>query len=221
MTNLISGLERIRNKLTEYVPDRASELRCGLLLEEIEETFRSLPFGIPSEVCELYQWRDGLFANFLFENYEFLPLKSAVYSYQEELAQAQADRPEIAEFFQYRFPLFQLWSDSGVLLTVVPNEQGGSPIYGYDVECEDYSLRYDSLTQLILHAAEWYETAPFIEQDNELRIYNAWKIDPESAYWLDVKYMARERIVRVVNMRGGGLRQSIYQRFLDENNLST
>ena len=107
MTDLSSGLERIHSKLTEYVPDRASDLRSGLALEEIEEVVRVLPFRLPSEVYELYQWRDGLLSNFLFENYEFLSLKSAVYSYQEELAQAQADYPEIAEFFQYRFPIFQ------------------------------------------------------------------------------------------------------------------
>jgi|GEM_PF-6128823 len=111
MTNLISGLERIRSKLTEYVPTRASDLGSGLALEEIEEVVRVLPFRLPSEVYELYQWRDGLFANFLFENYEFLSLKSAVYSYQEELAQAQADYPTIAELFQYRFPIFRRVDD--------------------------------------------------------------------------------------------------------------
>ena len=115
------------------------------------------------------------------------------------------DYPEVAKFFRHRLPLFQLWSDCGVLLTVAPLEKDGSPIYGYDVEFQDYALRYCSLTDLILHSAEWYETATFVEPDDE------WQIDDETAYWLDVKYMAREHIEKVVLGQGKGLRQSIYQ----------
>lgn len=209
MTELIEGLERIRNVFAAHAPHRVRDMGAGLSSEEIEEVTRDLHFILPAEVYELYQWRNGLSWNFLFENYEFLSLKSAVSCYQEELKQAQANYPEVAQFFQYRLPIFQLWSDSGVLLTVAPLEKEGSPIYGFDVEFEDYTLRYCSLTDLILHSAEWYETATFVEQDNE------WRIDDKAAYWLDVKYMARERIAKVVQGKGGGLRQSIYQQFLD------
>jgi hypothetical protein len=188
MTDLILGLERILDRLTLHVPDRVSTMKAGLAPDEIEEIVSILPFKLPPEVYELYQWRDGLHANFLFENYEFLSLKSAVYTYQGELAQAQQDYPEIADFFQYRFPIFQLWSNSGVLLTVAPNESGGSPIDIYDTECEDYRLRYHSLTNLILHSAEWYDTATFVEQDRELRMYNEWKIDSKAGRLLDLKY---------------------------------
>lgn len=209
MTDLIEGLERICNVLAAHAPHRVRGIGVGLAPEEIEEVTRNLPFILPSEVYEPYQYGNGLSWNFLFENYEFLSLKSAIYCYQEELRQAQADYPEIAEFFQYRLPIFQLWSDGGVLLTVAPLEKEGSPIYGFDVEFNDHTLRYHSLTDLILHSAEWYETATFVEQDNR------WRIDDEAEYWLDVKYMARERIVKVAQSKSGGLRQSVYQRFLD------
>lgn len=210
MSALTQGLERICSRLATYKPHRVRALEPALSHEEIETAVQDLPFRLPSETYELYQWRNGLLGwNFLFENYEFLSLDSAISNYQGELRQVQADHPEIAEFFQYRFPIFQLWSDCGVFLTVVPTERGESPIHGYDIECEDYTLRYYSLTNLILHSAEWYETAIFVEQDNE------WRIDDEAAYWLDVKYMAHERVVEVVQRKGGGLRQSIYQQFLD------
>jgi hypothetical protein len=171
MADITEGLDRIRKVFAAYTPHRVKDIGVGLALEKIEEITRNLHFILPPEVYELYQWGNGLSWNFLFENYEFLSLKLAIQCYQEELSQAKADYPEIAEFFQYRFPIFQLWCDSGVLLTVAPLERKGSPIYGFDVEFNDYTLRYYSLTDLILHSAEWYETATFEDRDN------TWKID--------------------------------------------
>ncbi|MEJ1932532.1 SMI1/KNR4 family protein, partial [Nostoc sp. NIES-2111] len=205
------GLERIYSRFAVHTPHRLRDLQPGLSCEEIDQYVKDFPFRLPHEVYKLYQWHNGLHGwNFLFENYEFLSLESAIYIYQEELRQAQADYPEIAEFFQYRFPIFQLWSESSVFLTVSSDEKQGTLIHGYDISFEDYSLRYHSLTDLILHSAQWYESAIFMVQDNR------WRIDDEAAYWLDVKYMARERIVEIVHSRGGGLQQSIYQRFLNE-----
>jgi hypothetical protein len=40
---------------------------------------------------------------------------------------------------------------------------------------------FHRLTDLILHSAEWYETAVFIEQDHEWRI-----TDDEAEYWLEL-----------------------------------
>ncbi len=171
---------------------------------------------MPSEVYELYQWRNGLFGwNFLFENYEFLSLEQAVYKYHEELEQVKADLPKIAEFFQYRFPLFENWSECGVFITIALDKKQESPVYGYDISFEDFALRYHSLTDLILHSAEWYETAIFIDDDD---CWDIEKVSNEAQYWLDTKYMVRDRIVSSVEGKGGGLQQSIYQRFLENQN---
>lgn len=211
MSELTEGLDRICARFANYTPHCIRDLNPGLSLEEIEEKIQDLAFRLPPEVYELYQWHDGLSGwDFLFENYEFLPLTSAVYKYQEELKQVQADYPEIAEFFQYRFPLFENSSESGVFLTIAPGKEEGSSIYCYDIRFKDYSLRYHRLTDLILHSAEWYETAVFIEQDTEWRI-----MDDEAECWLNVKYMVRDHILESVHRSGGGLQTSLYQRFLD------
>ena len=86
-----------------------------------------------------------------------------MYKYQGELEQAKADHPQIAEFFQYRFPLFENSSEDGVFLTVTSDAKEKSPIWGYDISFEDFGLHYHSLTDLISHSAEWYETAIFCE----------------------------------------------------------
>lgn len=184
MSELTEGLERIYSRLAKLVPHYVRALQAPLSREEIEVTVQDMPFTLPPEVYELYQWRNGLVGwNFLFEQYEFMPLGKAVYEYQGELRQVQADLPEVAEFFQFQFPLFQLWSECNVFLTVVPNGKRESPIHKYDISCTDYSVRYHSLTNLILHSAEWYEAAMFDEEDNQ------WVIDGELEHELELKYM--------------------------------
>jgi hypothetical protein len=186
MSELTEGLDRIYRRFETFVPHRIRDLGQGLSLEVIEGSTQDLPFKLPPEIYELYQWHDGLSGwEFLFENYNFLPLKVAICEYQGELGQAQQDRPEIVDLFRYRFPIFQNWADCGVFLTVLPSEKGDSPIYVYDPPFDDYSLRYHRLTDLILHSAEWYEAATFDKLDNQ------WQIDNEIAARLDVKYMAR------------------------------
>jgi hypothetical protein len=212
MSELTDGLDRIYSSHETYRPHRIRSLGQSLSLEVIEESIQDLPLKLPPEVYELYQWHDGsLDQKFLFENYDFLSLKTAVYKYREELQQVQEDLPEVADFFKYRFPLFENWAENGVFLTVAPNEKGESPIYGYDITYEDYSLQYHRLTDLILHSAEWYEAATFDRLDG------VWRVDDfELECRLDVKYMARERIIEIAKWSGGGLRQSVYERYLDE-----
>lgn len=210
MSELIEGLERIYSRLATLVPHYVRALQAPLSSEEIEVAVQDLPFTLPSEVYELYQWRNGLVGwNFLFEQYEFMPLRTAVYEYQGELRQVQADYPEVAKFFQFRFPLFQLWSQGDVFLTVVPNDKGESPIHNYDISSEDYSLGYHSLTDLISHSAEWYEAAMFDEEDKQ------WIIDNDLECRLEVKFMARECILKRAK------HMSIYQRLLDESSASS
>jgi hypothetical protein len=183
MSELIEGLERIHRQFEAYTPHHAHALQQPLAREEIETIIHGFPFSIPPEVYELYQWRNGCtWGRFLFQNYDFLPLNRAVYEYQEWLKQVQADYPEMAESFQLRLPLFELWSECGVFLTVAPGEQRGSAIYDWDISRNSYAMRYSSLTDLILYNAEWYEAAVFDERDAQ------WVIDGNAESQLNLKY---------------------------------
>ena len=212
MSELIKGLNRICQRFEIHTSHRVSALKPDLSLKEIEKLIKNTPFKLPSEVYELYQWRNGSSGwDFLFENYEFLSLQRAIYEYQQELRQVQTSHPKIANIFQYRFPLFQNTSECGVFLMVAPDSEMECPIYGYDISFNDYSPRYRCLTDLILHSAEWYESAIFVEHDNE------WVINDEESYWLDTKYLTKERIIELMN-GNGGLQQFVYQSFLDRSN---
>ena len=214
MSELIQSLNRIYNRMAAYTPHRIRDLESGISSKEIKNLEKKLPFKLSSEVHKLYQWHNGLFGwDFLFENYEFLSLERAMYKYQGELEQAKADHPQIAEFFQYRFPLFENSSEDGVFLTVTSDAKEKSPIWGYDISFEDFGLHYHSLTDLISHSAEWYETAIFCEDGSGY--WDIEKAGNEIGFWLDTKYMAREYVVKISQCQGGGLQQSIYQRFLE------
>jgi hypothetical protein len=68
---------------------------------------------------------------------------------------------------------------------VVPDSQGGSPIHSWDISFENYAIRYNSLTDLILHSAEWYEAAVFDEENHQ------WVIDDKVESQLDLRYRAQ------------------------------
>ncbi len=89
-------------------------------------------------------------------------------------------------------PIFQLWSNTGVLQGIVCNDLVSNPIQMYDPECNDYSLRYHNLTDMILHQAAWYEAACFVEREQ------AWDINEQTRCLLNFQYMTREHIIDLV-----------------------
>ncbi|WP_310427744.1 hypothetical protein [Chamaesiphon sp. VAR_48_metabat_135_sub] len=221
MSELTDGLDRIYNRLLTNTPHRVSSMKPGLSQSEIDEMAQCLPSILPSEVCEMYQWHNG--GNdcwdFLLENYEFPSLKLAIYLYQEELSQLQQDDTEVAEFFQFRFPLFHN-PDSAIFLTVLLYGKNGSPIYIHDIGSSNYELLYHSLTNLILHAAEWYEKSTFVEDGLEFNVeYDDVKWSETKTYdietYLETKYMAREHILRIANTTRNGWKGSMYKHFIE------
>ncbi|MCF4970104.1 SMI1/KNR4 family protein [Nostoc sp. CMAA1605] len=214
MSELTEGLERIHTWFKKNMPERISSLASGLSREEIEQSTRFLPFKLPEEVYELYQWRNGSSGyTFLFENYEFMSLNAAISNYREQMGEISYYEREEAYWFEHSFPIFQLWCNGGVVYSVAPNSQRNSVIRIYDCECNDYSLRYYNLTNLILHSADWYEAAYFVKQEN------AWDIvNEEMKCLLDVKYMARDYLSDSIARKGAAVSricEEIYQRYID------
>lgn len=60
MTVIKENLKRIWDSLVTKAPEITSLLQPGLKLEEIDEITKNLPFKLPEEVYEIYQWRNGL-----------------------------------------------------------------------------------------------------------------------------------------------------------------
>jgi hypothetical protein len=213
MSEITEALQRIEAWLQNHMPNRAAELKPGLTRDEIDELVKDLPFSLPEEVYELYQWHDGSVDRFVFVNYNFFSLNDAIEAYYEWWAGIFSDKDEEAYFFEKSFPIFELWSDCGVILSVVCEDSNNYPVRMLDVEYDDYFVRYRSLKNLILHLADWYESAQSYEDENLPEC----GVEEERKYLLDVKYMAKEYITYVANKDSdsGGLRQQIYQRYLN------
>ncbi|MGB3652999.1 MAG: hypothetical protein WBA41_17520 [Rivularia sp. (in: cyanobacteria)] len=60
MTAIQNNLKRIWDCIEQKAPEVKYLLKPGLKSEEIDELTKDLPFKLPQEVYELYQWRNGL-----------------------------------------------------------------------------------------------------------------------------------------------------------------
>jgi hypothetical protein len=68
------------------VPHYVRALKEPLSRQEIDVMAQDLPFTLPAEVYELYQWRNGLVGwTFILEQYEFMPFKKAISEYRTHL----------------------------------------------------------------------------------------------------------------------------------------
>jgi hypothetical protein len=59
MSLVTQSCDRLLACIQEYFPWDAERFQPGLSREEIEEKAGELPFALPEEVFELYQWRNG------------------------------------------------------------------------------------------------------------------------------------------------------------------
>jgi hypothetical protein len=144
MTNLREVLELISGYLEQEIAYQV--LNPGLSLEDIELEVRILPFSLPTEIYELYMWRNGGSLEGLpypsFENREegyeqihrFLPLKEAV---------------EIASSWNKDwFPLFD--TDGSIFWIVgCDDEEKTAPIFINDVDDLPDEPSFESLTYMM------------------------------------------------------------------------
>jgi SMI1 / KNR4 family (SUKH-1) len=179
MSTLTDALERILNWLQANHPKAASSLQPGLSYEEIEAKLADLPFRLPQEVYELYQWRNGSSDNGeadCFDCYRFIPLEEAI-----ELSKYQVTEDLLEGTFPFGwFPLFEF---NGGYLAVIGAESknDNSPIVCH---YEDESIAYTNLTGMMLTMAECYETGAY--EKNELE--EDWQANCEKEKKLCIKY---------------------------------
>jgi cell wall assembly regulator SMI1 len=84
MSALTDALERILTCLQQRFYDSARMFEPGLSYKDIEQRVKKLPFKLPKEVYELYQWRNGTYyaeedrAGFFDDGLVFLSLEAAI-----------------------------------------------------------------------------------------------------------------------------------------------
>jgi SMI1 / KNR4 family (SUKH-1) len=186
MSELTSALERISAWYQEK--QSRSVFQPGLPRNTIDELVKDLAYPVPDEVCELYEWCNGSPDDsdaIAFHQQYILPLEEAVrwrtdrfgLNYGEDWMQ---DDPTW-------FPVSRLWCGHAFYVVVL-GDKGKSTVRNYDPECENYNIYYESLTKLLLHSAEWLESAQYFEN------IDGWEVERSIDAKLKVKYRVLESI---------------------------
>jgi cell wall assembly regulator SMI1 len=149
-------------------------LQPGLKYEEIEEKVTDLlPFRLPKEVYELYQWGNGawigeeIYARF-FDDYVFLSLESALKIYCNLTAILQEDDPCVvvlkSKFNVQWFPIFEDVDGRGYCVVLINEMQRETtPVLqiNFDEIYDDPYIIYPTLTKMMLAEAECYEAGVY------------------------------------------------------------
>ncbi|MBE9208123.1 SMI1/KNR4 family protein [Nostoc sp. LEGE 06077] len=158
MSLLTQTLERILVWLQANCPSVASFPYPGLTNEQIQELTKDLPFKLPREVKELYQWRNGTL-----HGQGFFPF-SVFYSLEESLDfyyKTVKYQPDDTLLMASRNSLI-LFSTDKSFFFVVADEENNNTSQVWVVYTGDHPvICYTSLTNLILMMADCYESGAY------------------------------------------------------------
>ena len=185
MSELTSALERISAWYQEK--KSRSIFQPGLTRSDIDALVADLSLPVPDEVYELYEWCNGSSEEpIVFHAQYLLPLEEAVKMRQDPYGLNYGDDsyPDDPSWF----PVFKLFYDDAFYVVIL-GDKGKSPVRNYDPEYENYNIYYESLTNLLLHSADWFESAQYHEN------MESWKVDTEIDSKLKIKY----RVVGIIN----------------------
>ena len=143
MSDLLKHLNFISDWVHQYKADCPALMNQGLSRKIIDEKVKDLPFRLPTEVYELYQWQNGGKNSFIphpdgWDLASFPSLEESVDS---------------AKDWDGSFNLFPLFSieDGGYFVICTKEEREQSPIYCSDVpeEAIEHEPLYSSLTSMM------------------------------------------------------------------------
>lgn len=179
-SELINALNRILIWLQQNKPDYVECLQPGLSKVEIDNLVQDLPFTIPQEIYELYQWQngakgEGMDIAALFGGWSFYPLERVILDYQsaqektKNLLFQKIPLIKMSQFNPYidnfsPFLIFQHadeWRHEGSLW--LNNNLGFCPVVFdyFDQGNLELTRMYTSLTSMMQTIAECYETGAY------------------------------------------------------------
>lgn len=186
MSELTSALERISAWYQEK--QSRSVFQPGLSRSVIDELVKDLAFPVPEEVYKLYEWCNGSSDDsdaIAFHQRYVLPLEEAV-KWRQGLGGLNYGEDWMQDDPSW-FPVLKLWCDHAFYVVVLGDREK-SVVRNYDPECQNYNIYYESLTKLLLHSAEWLESAQYFEN------ISSWAVERKLDSRLIVKYRVRESI---------------------------
>jgi hypothetical protein len=156
MSLLTNALNQIRAWVETNYPLGIQHLPPGLNRFQIEALIQSLPFSLPDEIFELYQWSAGNNEDsltnhaFFFDPYEGM----ALCSLERAIALSSTFDDEFDEVAVKYLdqPLFPIFEIEGSFLCLVGNLDTSPVIFVSDIS--EITIRYESLTTMMLTLAE-------------------------------------------------------------------
>jgi hypothetical protein len=188
MSELTNALDRIKTWLTNNCPLLAESITPGLNPQEIQAIIETIPFSLPQEIRELYQWSRG-------HNEETLTNYAHVFYGMNLCSLDRAIKifPTFDDEFEecsrkyMRKQLFPIFSLENIFLCVIGDwdEHYSSPII-FVSDINDITHRYVDLTNMMLTLAECFEESVFAFNEDGSWDYDVYKFSP-----IYIKYNAK------------------------------
>jgi len=205
--DLTNALNRILTWLKQNKSNYVNCLQPGLSKTEIDQIVRDLPFTIPSEIYELYQWRNGAIEGemgiaALFGGWSFYPLEQIVLNYEkahkerQKMILAKISFIKLSDFAPYIdnftplkvFQSFDEWRYTGSVW-LNQNLDFHPVVFDYfEAGVFEVTRMYTSLTSMMQTIAECYETGAYSINLDLLHIKNFVKYDFEKEEIIWRKY---------------------------------
>jgi SMI1 / KNR4 family (SUKH-1) len=183
MSQLTNTLDRIQTWLKSNYPIVAEFIPSGLTIEEIREITSRLPFTLPKEVNELYQWSRGhnkdTLSSFtsIFDPYEGMSHSSLQLAIETQTSFENLPEELALEYISKQlFPLFEL---EGSYLCVIRDyeDNKSSPVILVS-QIGEITIRYSSLTSMMQTIAESFESGAFHFHKNGYSEWNEGVFSP-------------------------------------------
>jgi len=194
------SLERILDWYKSNVPNYKEDFLPGLTYEQIEYQVKDLPFKLPQEIYDLYQWRNGSSGqSVIFVYHYFSPLEVGVGICDNEYFNySETVDSRIKNLYPpYLFPVFE--TDTECFAVGASADEAETALV-FNIGEGDEILAFNSLTTMLMAIAESYEAG----------VYRYTHREYENIDWEDMEKSGQIRLkynigtTRELYYRGGG-----------------
>ncbi len=193
MSILTQALESIFHSLEQYAPQEAASFQPGLTRTEIDNLMKNIPYKLPEEVYELYQWRNGSgtdHLHFCFGGRIFMPLEEAIDFYRGGIKANEDFNPPEPFWNPLWFPIFEIY-DTFSVVVMAKKPRKSSWVIECASETDIFEVSDKSLTNMMLTIAECCETGAYyinekgegcIDEDKATAIYRKYNRGIDSVW---------------------------------------
>ena len=204
MSQLTDSLNQIKTWLENNCPQAAETITPGLTLSEIESKIENLPFSLPGEFYELYQWSRGNSLDtkdiytYIFGADDATSLNSLQYAIEVFPDLVDEEFEECAINYIGK-PLFPIFGSDATFHCIVGDWESETPspiIYVTEI-CET-NHSYVSLTSMMLTAVEALQQNAL---DFNSKSYSKWNEEKYAEIYLKHNFSILELSVKALKQR--------------------